>query len=101
MIFRWCGQERPHLLGAQYDRCFAWLSHEGHQVGSLERHLEKEPERDDRAIDARRTDYCPCGLPVSLMRFLGSRIDFIGERGLTCRAQSGTISSWLPLRLPG
>jgi hypothetical protein len=53
-------EEARHFLGAQHDRRLARLPHEGqtlNQIGSFERHLEEEPQRDNRAIDARRCPY--------------------------------------------
>ena len=51
-----------HFLGAQHDRRLARFAHERQtpdQIVPFERHLEKEPECDDCAIDARRTHMVP------------------------------------------
>jgi hypothetical protein len=52
------------------------LPHEGqtlNQIGSFERHLEEEPQRDNRAIDARRTDLVPRHMQLKKAKVLARR----------------------------
>jgi len=56
-------QQARDFFGAEDDRQFARLVDERqmpNQVRPFECHLEKEPERDDRAIDARSANMVPC-----------------------------------------